>query len=90
MPLLFRCLSREQLLCSLSNLGRLKEIPVTESVSIGSLSGRWVGPINTHPYYPTSNEVKNWWPRTAYYTEHGDSEAGHTQPILWLVGLAHA
>ena len=31
---------------SLSNLGRLREIPVTESVSI-SLSGRWVGPINT-------------------------------------------
>ena len=31
------------------NLGRLREIPVAESVSIGSLSGRWVGPINTHP-----------------------------------------
>ena len=39
--------------------GKLMKIPVAaiaESVSIGSLSGRWVGQINTHPQCPTSNE----------------------------------
>ena len=55
-------------------------LPVAESVSIGSLSGRWVGQINTHPQHPTSKKVK--YPSLL----HGDSEASHTQPILWLVG----
>ena len=52
----FRCLSTEHLAFAVSKF--------CWSVSIGSLSGRWVRKINTYPQCPTSNEVEmHGWPR---------------------------
>ena len=69
------------------------EIPVAviaESVSIDSLSGRWVGQINTPLQMKCMAGPESISQPINYLDEHGDSEAGHTHPILWLVGLAHA